>query len=201
MDLKEILGEDLYKQVTEKLGDKKLLIDDGKLIPKHRLDEVIEQRNAYKEQLEQLNTKVSELQGQVKDAETWKQKVDELQGLNEQIKSDLENKLKAQKVEFTIKERLLTEKARNPRAVMALLDMQKVVVDGDKVIGLDEQINAIKESDPYLFAETQIKGQDPNFPDNTNNNESGPFGGYATKTEWAKNDPRGYAEARKRGFK
>lgn len=40
MDLKELLGEDLYLQVTEKLGDKKIIIDDGSFIPKSKFDQV-----------------------------------------------------------------------------------------------------------------------------------------------------------------
>ena len=44
-EIKQLLGDELFNSVTEKLGDKKLLIDDGKMIPKSRFDEVNEKKS------------------------------------------------------------------------------------------------------------------------------------------------------------
>lgn len=66
--LKEILGEDLFKQVSEKLGDKKLgIINDGSWIPKEKFDKVIKEKNTLKEQLEQIDTDAIDKQKQ----EVW----------------------------------------------------------------------------------------------------------------------------------
>lgn len=55
--LKEILGEELYSKVNEKLGDKKLAItNDGNWIPKTKFDDVIKEKNNYKKQLEEIDT-------------------------------------------------------------------------------------------------------------------------------------------------
>lgn len=57
MDIKEILGEELYSKVNEKLGDKKIdVINNGQWIPKNKFDDVIEQKNQYKKQLEEIDT-------------------------------------------------------------------------------------------------------------------------------------------------
>ncbi len=55
--LKEILGEELYSKVNEKLGDKKLgIINDGSWIPKSKFDNVIKEKNNLKKQLEEIDT-------------------------------------------------------------------------------------------------------------------------------------------------
>lgn len=55
--LKEILGEELYSKVSEKLGDKKVdIVNNGNWIPKSKFDDVIEQKNNYKKQLEEIDT-------------------------------------------------------------------------------------------------------------------------------------------------
>lgn len=49
MDLKELLGEDLYNQVVEKAGDKKLaVVNDGNWFPKEKFDEVNNTKNDSK---------------------------------------------------------------------------------------------------------------------------------------------------------
>ena len=55
--LKEILGEELYNQVSQKLGDKKIdIINNGQWIPKSKFDDVIKEKNNYKKQLEEIDT-------------------------------------------------------------------------------------------------------------------------------------------------
>src|SRR3972149_1211294 len=64
MELKEIVGEELFKQVESKLNghtviiaakDEKYIKDDGNWIPKHRFNELVEQKNTYKETNEELS--------------------------------------------------------------------------------------------------------------------------------------------------
>ena len=42
-------------------------------------------------------------------------------------------------------------KARNVKSVKANLDFDKIKLDGDKLLGFDDQIEALKKSDSYLF--------------------------------------------------
>ena len=43
---------------------------------------------------------------------------------------------------------------------MALLDKTKISLDGENLLGFDEQVAALKESDPYLFG-VELKGRVP----------------------------------------
>lgn len=65
---------------------------------------------------------------------------------------------------------LMKSGAKNVTAVRALLDISKVSIDGENVIGLQDQIDALKESDPYLF-EPAISGREPYSGDKTTADE------------------------------
>jgi len=36
-----------------------------------------------------------------------------------------------------------------------LLDMEKVKLDGEQLLGLDDQLKALQQSDPYLFGDAE----------------------------------------------
>ena len=65
---------------------------------------------------------------------------------------------------YAIERALTAAKAKNAKAVKALLDMEKVKLDGEQLLGLDDQLKAIKESDPYLFGESGKVGSGTNPP-------------------------------------
>lgn len=47
---------------------------------------------------------------------------------------------------------LANAKAKNIKAVKALLDESKISIDGDNVVGLEDQLSKIKKDNDYLFA-------------------------------------------------
>ena len=55
-------------------------------------------------------------------------------------------------------------KSKNIKSVKANLDLEKIKLDGDKLLGFDDQIKALKESDAYLFEidKSVNKGLDDN---------------------------------------
>ena len=56
------------------------------------------------------------------------------------------------KLDAVVDKSLLTAKAKNAKAVKALLDLTGAEVGNDGTIkGLDEQLKKLKESDAYLF--------------------------------------------------
>ena len=46
--MKELLGEELYNQVKEKIGDKEMFINDGSYIPKKKFDDLMDMINNKK---------------------------------------------------------------------------------------------------------------------------------------------------------
>ena len=61
--IEEILGKDLYEQVKAKIGDYEIAIigPDAAMVPKRRLDEVIAERNRYKEQVAERDAQFAAL--------------------------------------------------------------------------------------------------------------------------------------------
>ena len=84
----------------------------------------------------------------------------------EQLKKDLadaETKyntdLSATKLNYALEARLAKEGAVNSKAVKALLDSSKISLDGDNLIGVDEQLKTLKESEKWAF-----KADTPDVP-------------------------------------
>jgi hypothetical protein len=63
----------------------------------------------------------------------------------------LQSELEKTKLNYTLENRLIKEGAVNAKAVGALLDSSKIKIEDGKISGLDEQITALKESDPWAF--------------------------------------------------
>ena len=145
--LKELLGEELYSQVTEKLGDKKIMVDDGNFIPKSRFDQVNDDKKAYKSQVEKLQA----------DLEGVSKKAGEVDGLNTvitELKQSLETKDKEisdRELNYSLDSALKDAKCKNTKALKALLDMEGIKYQEGKLYGLENQLTSLKESDSYLF--------------------------------------------------
>lgn len=67
-------------------------------------------------------------------------------------------------------------KAKNVKSVKANLNLEKIKLDGDKLLGFDDQIEALKKSDEYLFEidKSINKGLDESNP-NRRKNECGNY--------------------------
>lgn len=59
------------------------------------------------------------------------------------------------KLENALDMALITNKARNAKAVKALLNMDEIKLDGEKLLGLDTQLEKVKADNGYLFEDTQ----------------------------------------------
>ena len=70
-------------------------------------------------------------------------------------------------LDFAIEKALAAAKAKNAKAVKALLDMEKVKLDGEQLLGLDEQLKELQKSDAYLFGEPGRVGGGTNPPGGT----------------------------------
>lgn len=65
--------------------------------------------------------------------------------------ADYEKRIEQMKFDSMLDEKLSVSRAKNKQAVRALMDMDKLNVVEGKLIGVEEQIRAIKQKDAYLF--------------------------------------------------
>lgn len=176
-ELKLLLGDELYNQVTAKLGDKKVILDDGNFIPKTRFDEVNNEKNDYKKQIGERDKQLEALKTKATGNETLTAEIERLKGENEKTKTDYEAKIQQMNFNSKLDSTLSGLKAKNSKAVKALLNLDNVKLDGENFLGLNEQIEALKKSDPYLF---EVK-------DNAGGGGFNPPGAGGTKKNpWAK---------------
>ena len=172
--LKDILEDDnLYTQVVEKLGDKKLVLDDGKLIPKSRFDEIntkykqtnqqLEtQKTDYETQLSEVNNKLTEFEGFSKLTTEQKQQILDLKTKNEKMTQDYNSKLQSMKKDNLIDLALIKDGAIETKEVRVHLDLDKISVDdNDNLIGYEDQVKTVKEKHTRLFGEVKKIGEEP----------------------------------------
>lgn len=154
MKLSEILGQDVFNTLSEEkkaeLKDKDFLLNDGNFIPKERFDEVNKDKNEYKKQL-------SDLKGKFKDNEELQNKIAELEKSNTDREEAYNKKIKELAFNSAFETELKGLKAKDSNLIKSLLDQSKITIDGDKVTGLSEQIQAIKKERDYLF-EAEVGG-------------------------------------------
>ena len=170
MSVKELLGEELFEKVQEKLDeDTELIVNDGSYVPRDTYNSDKEklktEKEALQQQLQERDQQIEQLKNDTQASKELQEKIEELQEKNEQTKEEMQEKLQQTRLESEIEKKLLKEKARNPQAVKALIDMEEIELEDGEVKGLDDQLENIKESDDYLFGETGLKGDDHNDGD------------------------------------
>lgn len=156
MNLKEILGEELYNQVLEKVGkENELLLNNKKentYVPKSRLDSVIGQKKVLSDKVDDLEIKLQEMQGDMTNVETLKTQLKTAQDDITTAKKEVEVIKKEAEIKLAITE----SGAKKKDVISKLLDLDKIKIKEDGTIeGLKEQIEAIKTDVPELFVSAQ----------------------------------------------
>ena len=157
--LKPVLGDELYTQFSEKMSGSDaegiMLVNakDGSYIPKAKLDEERSTSKGYKGQIEELNAQLAELKKTAEGNDDLKAQSAKLQ---ESITSR-DAALKAQQMDFTIKDAVRGSKAKNADVVMIMIDRSKITENDGHIYGLNEQLEALRKTDAYLFEEEKPK--------------------------------------------
>lgn len=143
--LKEHLGEELYMQVAESLKDKGLKLADlstGDYVSKGKYEAELNKNKTLTQNMTELTDKVKTYEGV--DLEALKQ-----QAITWEDKYNAD--MAKIKLETGIEKALIGAKARNMKAVKAMLNMDNIALDGDTVTGLEEQLSGLLKTDTYLF--------------------------------------------------
>ena len=131
--VKELLGEELYEKVREKLGDDRgLIIDDGMLIPKHRFDCINISLREHKKLVQELREENEKLRSQAA-------RVDKA----ERERDDLAR-------ELTVARLIARAKPRNYDAVRSNIKAGEFTGKRLEAV-VKKRLTELKKSDPYLF--------------------------------------------------
>ena len=160
--LKPIFGEGAltFDEFIKKLGENKEIklanLADGKYVDKQKLDDKVTELSTANKTIADLQTAVKKFDGV--DVDKLNQQIADL---NEKYTNDTS----ALKLDSALNMALVGAKAKNPKLAKAALDMSVIKLDGDKLLGFEEQLEKLKESDGYLF--------DSDTKNNANQNNGG----------------------------
>ena len=119
-------------------------------IAKEEYDILQGQVKVHEDKAKELSKTVKELQKDVDASEALKLKLDDLEGKLGAKDKEIEKV----KFDFKLEAKMKEVGAKNIKAIKALIDMEQVKLgEGGELEGFDTQIEALKESDSYLFEE------------------------------------------------
>lgn len=199
--LKEILGEDLFNQVKNKVSsynekadkDKRVSIanvNGDEYVTKAKYSQLETDLNNTKTSLSTAQTTIEDLKKSNGDNAELQQKVSDYETKIANLETaSKEEKAKMLK-EIAIKDALYAEKAKHPELLISKFDLSKIILDekGEKVVsGIEEQIKSNKETYKDLFGETEQQGgayhYTPNGGDNKGNSGATDFVGIIKENQ------------------
>ncbi len=178
MELKELIGEELYLKVAEKLNgqqviiaakDEKYIKDDGSLVTVDKMNEVvtqrlsegIEQRKILTESKELLLSELEELKSKNKGNKELQKTIDDMKLVIEQKDKDM--------IYTNKKSTLLNDLAKvftHPELVVAQFNIDLLEVEGDSIKGFNELVSPVKEKYSELVGvKKPVEGDDGNAAD------------------------------------
>lgn len=150
--------------LTEELATSVMKELDGNYIPKARFNEVNTELKQAKDQVKERDSQLETLKKNVGDSEELKKQIEALQNDNKTKDEAHAAEIKQIKIDVAVDKALADAKAKNPKAVKALLDLAKAEISDDGTIkGLDAQIKTLSEAEDSKFLfdtdNTQNKNQ------------------------------------------
>lgn len=158
MTKEELKALGLTDEQVTKIAD-----DYGKnYVVKSQFNEKNEELKQSKGEIKKLTGELDDLKKANKDNTELAEQIDKLKAEAKAREEEYKSSIKQMQIDGIVERALITAKAKNIKALKALLDLDDAKVDGDTIKGLDAQIKALKESDAYLFdADKSVKGAEP----------------------------------------
>lgn len=145
--LKTILGdiytEDIDKSVSAQIGKD--------FVARADFNTANEAKKTLAAQVAERDKQLEGLKTAAGDVEGLKKQIGELQTTNKAAQEKFDSDVKTLRLGTLLDARLTKEGAVNLKAVKALLDTGKISVDGENLVGLDEQLTPLKTAEAWAF--------------------------------------------------
>ncbi len=161
---KALTYEEFKNSIDSAEGVKLANLKTGAYVGKDKFDSLLAEKEGYKNQLENRDKQLEELKKL--DPKSLQDKITELENANKTAKEDFNKQLKNVKVNSLVELALTNAGAKNMTAAKAILGINADEVEFDdngKIKGLDERLNAIKESDSYMFKGAEAESKEGGF--------------------------------------
>lgn len=150
-ELKDLNVKDSLEPIQNKLKDLGYDVlfnqrERAEFVPSSRLSEIVQQRDNFKGQVEQLNATLEELKGKVNGDVELTEKYDNAIKENNLLLQQLETAQVNSEIAIYAKD------AIDVNDILAFINYDNITKDKQgKYIGVKEEVNRLKESKPYLF--------------------------------------------------
>lgn len=165
-------------------------------IPKAQYDVATQAKETLELQAEEYTKQINLLKKSAGDTEKLNETIANLQDANKKAKAEYDSKVKTMQIEYAVDAALTNAKAKNLKAVKALLNLDELDVDDNgKVKGIDKQIRALREAkDTEFLFETgvnpkngkpKVTGEGTEGDKKTETNDNGANGGLSIGAQMA----------------
>lgn len=176
--IKNLLGEAYTEDVENAI--KALVAGGGSdYVPKSKYDEV-------KKQLDALSARASNFQGVESEKQNIEKQYSDLKAAYDKLEKDSEAKYNALKNDSLLEREALSYKPRNLKALLALIDKEKLNFSEKGIEGLKEQIEELQKSDSFLFEQQSVGTGVP--CEGTAINQASPADDPQTRKYWGLNE-------------
>ena len=140
------------EQITGVMKLKSSLISENE----NKIETLEKEKKELEVQVSDLKNNITQRDNDIKELKNSKdtiskEKYEELENKYKDLEKTSKENLENVKKGFLIDKMLGDSKAKNTEVLKKQLDMEKVILNDGKLTGLEEQIEALKESDAYLF--------------------------------------------------
>lgn len=132
-------------------------------VPSSRFNEINEAKKSAEAQLKERDQQLAEFKKTVDSSGDLNAQIEALMAENAATKERYEKELQAYKVSNALELALTQHGAKNIKAAKALMDLDKIKVNGDNVEGIEEQIKELMkhEESAFLFNTSEPKAEAP----------------------------------------
>ncbi|MCG1339212.1 phage scaffolding protein [Staphylococcus epidermidis] len=164
MDLYALLGQFKDGEIDkQKMID---AIDESKsgMVPRSRLNDKNAEIDELKAEITNRDEQIAKLQDSVKDDSELQKELDELKDKNAEWQTKYQESQLNNAVKLAV-----AKDANDADDILAFINKDELELQDDgNVKGLDKAIESLKESKPYLFAESKPSGRTPDDGKNVN---------------------------------
>lgn len=130
---------------------------------KSELETATQERDSLKNQLQNTEAQLETLKADANTSAEQKEALDKLQAEYDKYKADAAAELAKTNKVNAINLALKDTNAHNPATLMKFIDVDAIELDENGKPKLDDIINGLKESDPYLFQAEEDGTPNPNI--------------------------------------
>lgn len=172
---------------------------------KAQLNDVTAERDGLKSQVEESPKQLKSAQKSAEEGSDLAKQLADLQEASKQAQKKYESDLQATKLGYEIDNAITASGALNSKATKALIDLDKVSFGDDgKLIGLNDQLESVKENNGFLFKQESEPEQpkpgqkvvvDGNPSAGTPEPRDVSKMSYLERLQFKNSDPEGYEQA------